>query len=187
MARSGCPSCRSRRISDADAIPPDAAPSCRAPVRGRVTAPIPLPRRARQYSMPRILFGSLRSAASVSPSSSAAARSRQTANVSPPASRRCSAARKSSPSRHAATRISAAASPHSEPKATCVTTPVRRSSATPPRAKRSADAMAQTVGSSNTTSAPQRSAISARARFSATAGSPRWTKLLLMTHTTGRL
>ena len=55
---------------------------------------------------------------------------------------------------------------------------------TPPCANRSAVDMAHTVGSSSTRSAPQHTAISARASLSATAKPPRWVKLPLMAQTT---
>ena len=76
-------------------------------------------------------------------------------------------------------------SPHSLPKQR-VFTPQRESRPTPPSANFSAVAMAQGVGSSATRSAPHRTAISARTNFSAQAGPPRWVKLPLMAHTTGR-
>ena len=87
--------------------------------------------------------------------------------------------------RAASAACKAVRSPHSLPKARWDTTPVEVSSSTPPSANRSAEAMAHGVGSSSTRSAPQRTAISARACLCATAASPRWTKLPLMAHTRG--
>ena len=55
---------------------------------------------------------------------------------------------------------------------------------TAPRAKASAEAMAQGVGSSSTRSAPPERARAARLHLSVRAHSPRWTQWPLMTHTT---
>ena len=62
--------------------------------------------------------------------------------------------------RAASVACKAVRSPHSLPKARWDTTPVEASSATPPAANCSAEAMAHGVGSSSTRSAPQRTAIS---------------------------
>ena len=184
QAASPCPCRSSCRRYEAEAVPPSGAPSWAAPVRSRVAGVMdaPVRRRARRYSTASVLLGLSSRAASASPSRAAAARWRRTAKVAPlSAAVRRSA--KAGLSRQSASRRKADSSPHSLPNSS-VSTPVSASSCTPPRANVSAGDMAQTVGSSTTRSAPQRTAISARARLSSAAKLPRWVKLPLMAQIT---
>ena len=170
---------------DAEAKPSCASPSWTLPRRGSASGSMRLCmlRSALQYSTPRISFGEMRIAAS-SPNKRCAASCRAAAKEPPSVRRSRSAVENSSLSSPSATRLMRAPSAHSLPKQSVSTTPVLSSTSTPPRAKPSADEIAQGSGSSSTRSAPPRSAASARRCFSAMAKSPRWTKLPLMAHTT---
>ena len=127
-----------------------------------------LPRalRERRYSTPRLLLGADRQAA---PAASCRAAGKD--RPRPRAERSFSGY--SGASRAAAAAASGASSPVSLPKESTSTTPVAASRDTAPRAKDSAEAMAQGVGSSTTRSAPRSRARAARSHLSARAHSPR--------------
>ena len=156
---------RRLRISEAERVLPSPAPSCALPRRriasgriSRFSAEIAL-----RYSTARMLFG-VSSARAPSPHSFSSTRLRAAAKDSSGSSaifaRIASTVSGSSRRRARASRIPM--SSLSVPKLSVVA-PSAPSSPTAPRAKLSAEASAQGRGSSNTTSAPPRTAASARA------------------------
>ena len=138
---------------------------------------------ALRYSMASVLFGVCSSAAACGPAREWTAASLAEAKPVPRESSCFSCAEKAGDSRREAVSCKAFTSPHSLPKQ------IRRqpscaSRKTPPRAKRSAPAIAQGSGSSKTASAPHRRAISVRLHLERRAGAPRWTKSPLITTAT---
>lgn len=142
----------------------------------------PRARMASRYSTPRLLLGWPRQSAAL-PRRVVAAAWRAAGKESPLSSARRSSVFQAGLWRQWATCWRGAKSPVSLPKLRMSTTPVAASRPTPPRAKGSAEAAAQRVGSSSTRSTPWARASAARVHLSARAGWPRWTQFPLMAQT----
>ena len=181
---SAFPSFANCRRNVAEAKPSSGRPlSWPAPCRGTATAARSFPA-ARRYSTPKLSLGPFRSAASF-PTVRAAARCLASAKEIPLSSSARRAFRYSGLSSASAIRHRSFPRPLSLPKEMVSTTPAAFRTATPPRAKPSAEEIHHGSGNSRTRSAPPRRAIPARVHLSVRAHSPRWTQLPDMTQTTG--